>query len=239
MKTGTQKWKILSGSSLKLIAMLFMLIDHIALFLLYDCDQMLAPLFVIGTKEITAYYILRTIGRTVFPLYCFLLCEGFAYTKSRKKYAANLLIFAIISELPWNFIHTGTLFYGRQNIFFTLLLGCLALYVLEQFKDRKVIQVLGVLGLFIISYFFKADYGYMGFIAIIAMYMLRENAISRALVCTCLFSEKFRSGLAFIPIALYNGKRGFIHGKVGKYVCYAFYPIHILILALIRIFILK
>ena len=79
----------------------------------------------------------------------------------------------------------------------------------------------------------------MGFIAIIAMYFLRSNTLVQAVVCHSLFSSRFRAALAFIPIALYNGKRGFIRGKLGKYICYAFYPIHILIIALIRIFLVK
>lgn len=239
MTDSMPKWKFLSGSALKLIAMITMLIDHAAYYLLYDFEFMNVALITVLGKEITAYYIFRTIGRLAFPLYCFLLSEGFAHTRNHKKYILNLFIFAILSEIPWNFAHTGTLFYDRQNIFFTLLLGYLALYFIENLKTRPLMQIVSVVGLLGLSLIIRADYGNMGFIAVITMHLLRQNPLPRAIIFPCLLSSRFRAALAFIPIAFYNGKRGFIRGRVGKYICYAFYPIHILILALIRIFLVK
>ena len=235
--TAPRKWQCLSGSWLKVIAMTTMLIDHVAVFLLYDHFALIQPLFTVGKTQVTVYYLLRTIGRLAFPLYCFLLTEGFIHTRSRLRYGANLLLFALISELPWNFVHSGTLRYDGQNVFFTLFFGYCVLCMIEHLQKRPVIQVIGILGIFVLAYFFKADYGYMGIAAILAMYLLRKWAIARAAVCTCLFSATWRAGLAFIPIALYNGQRGFIRGKAGKYVCYAFYPLHMLILGMLRFYV--
>lgn len=147
----TPKWKFLSGSAIKLIAMITMLIDHLAFYLLYDFEFMNTPFITALGKEITLYYIFRTIGRMAFPLYCFLLSEGFAHTKNHKKYILNLFIFALLSEIPWNLAHTGTLFYDRQNVFFTLLLGYLALYFIEKLKGHLVLQVLYTAVLFVFS----------------------------------------------------------------------------------------
>ncbi len=230
------KWKFLSGSTLKLIAIITMLLDHIAAFFAYELPFLSAVIVTIGSKEITVYYIMRTIGRMAFPIYCFLLAEGFVHTKNRKRYALNLFIFAIVSELPWNLIHTGTLLYEKQNVFFTLLLGCLALYVIEEFKDRRLLQLSSLAILFALAYVLGADYGYMGVALIIAMYLLREHEEARIPVGICLSSAKLRAIPAFAAIYLYNGKRGFIRGKVGKYICYAFYPVHLLILALIKLY---
>ncbi len=232
------KWKCFSGSTLKLIAIISMLIDHIAAFLTYDIPFLSTVLVTVGSKEITVYYIMRTIGRMAFPIYCFLLTEGFTHTRNRRRYALNLFIFAIVSELPWNLIHTGTLLYEKQNVFFTLLLGCLALYAIEEFKDRRLLQLFAVTALFTLSYLLKADYGYMGFALIIAMYLLREHEAARIPVGICLSSAKLRAIPAFAAIYLYNGKRGFIQGKIGKYIFYAFYPVHLLILVLIKMYIL-
>ncbi len=232
--TVKSKWKILSGSGLKMIAMVTMLIDHIACFLLFDEFSLIQPLFTVGKTNVSIYWLLRSVGRLAFPIYCFLLAEGFLHTRNRLRYGLNLLIFALISEIPWNFVHGGSLLYSAQNVFFTLFFGYVCLYLMEIEKCPTVIRVCGVLGIFVLAYFFKADYGYMGVAAIIAMYLLRKNSLARAAVCTCLFSSTWRAALAFVPIGLYNGERGFIKGRVGKYICYIFYPLHLLVLGVLR-----
>lgn len=239
MESATRKkWQCISGSWLKIMAMTTMLIDHLACYLLNETEAFLTPLFTVGKLEVTVYYIFRSVGRLAFPLYCFLLTEGFIHTRHRRAYGINLLLFALISEIPWNFVHSGHLVHGTQNVFFTLFFGYCALCLLEYMTERPVLQLGGVLSLFVLAYFFKADYGYMGIAAILAMYLLRKWAVARAAVCTCLFSATWRAGLAFIPIAFYNGERGFIRGRVGKYLCYAFYPLHLALLGILKFFVL-
>ena len=231
------KYQIISGSGLKMIAMTAMLIDHITLYFLRDVDAFQFSFFAVGQQQVTMYYILRSIGRLAFPLYCFLLAEGFAHTKRPYTYGFNLLLFALISELPWNFIHSGGWLYAKQNVFFTLFFGYCALYLLEYMTEHLFIQLGGILFLFVWAYFFNADYSYMGIAAILAMHLLKKWAVARATVCTCLFSATWRAGLAFIPIAFYNGERGFIRGKVGKYLCYAFYPLHLTVLGILKFYV--
>ncbi len=235
MEASQRKWKCVSGSVLKLIAMLTMLIDHVTLFCLAEHADILKPLFTVGTTQVSIYYLLRSVGRVTFPLYCFLLTEGFIHTANRRRYGINLLVFAVISELPWNFVHTGTWMYDTQNVFFTLFFGYCALCMIELMNKRPAVCSVGILLLFVVAYFFNADYGYIGVAVIVAMYVLRSQCVVRAVMCTCLFSARWRAGLAFVPIAMYNGKRGFIKGNLGKYICYAFYPLHLLILGLLRV----
>ncbi len=232
--TAKGKWQVISGSWLKIIAMVTMLIDHTAFFFLYERFDLTQTLFTLGSTRVTVYWILRTIGRTAFPIYCFLLTEGYLHTKNRLKYGINLLIFALVSELPWNFVHAGSLLYGDQNVFFTLFFGYLCLCLLESEKCHPVLRGVGVAALFVLAYFFKADYGYMGVAVIIAMYLLRKYAVARAAVCITLLNVTWRTVPAFVAIGLYNGERGFIKGRVGKYICYAFYPLHLLILGVLR-----
>ncbi len=236
--TTHKKWQCLSGSWLKVIAMVTMLVDHVAVFLLYDRFWWIQHLFTVGKTVVTPYYILRTIGRLAFPIYCFLLVEGFIHTKNRRKYGLNLLIFALVSELPWNFVHAGTWLYGEQNVFFTLFFGYCCLCMIEHLKEKPVAQTVGILGVFLLSFFFKADYNYIGIAVILVTYLLRRMAVARAAVNICLLGTTWRAGLAYIPIGLYNGQRGFIRGRVGKYICYAFYPLHLLILGLLKHFVL-
>lgn len=130
-----EKLRILSGSALKMLAMAIMLIDHTASFLLRHYPPAIAPWFQIGSTTYSLYRVMRDVGRAAFPIFCFLLVEGFLHTHNRFKYGRNLLIFACISEIPWNFAQNGTLLYpDKQNVFFTLFLGYLAFCLVEHFE---------------------------------------------------------------------------------------------------------
>ena len=108
-----------------MIALVTMIIDHIGAIIIHEFPKALVSLFSVGSQRFSLYMIFRLIGRVAFPIYCFLLVEGFLHTHSRKKYGINLLAFALISEIPWNLEHTGTLLYEKTNVFFTLFLGFL------------------------------------------------------------------------------------------------------------------
>lgn len=227
----------MSGSILKLLACLAMLIDHMAAFLPGNFMDMKETLFMIGDKAISLRMIMHYIGRTAFPLFAFLITEGFTHTHDRKKYGINLFIFALISEIPWNLAHTGDLFYARQNVFFTLLLGYLGLCALEYYKDdykKKIITLAGLLG---VSLVLRADYTCFGFGFIILLYLLQDRRLMAILGC-CMLPSRWIGGLAFIPILMYNGKRGFAKAKWTKYAFYIFYPLHLLVLYLVRTYIL-
>ena len=99
-----EKFRILSGSVLKLIAIILMLIDHTGVMILYNYPATTATLFSFGGVDYSWYRIFRDVGRAAFPIFCFLLVEGFLHTHDRKKYGLNLLLFACISEIPWNFM---------------------------------------------------------------------------------------------------------------------------------------
>ena len=110
----SSRWKILSGSWLKVLAVTIMLIDHLDAFVWYRLPAFREVLFPIGHREITLYILLRMLGRLAFP------------------------IFAFLSEIPWNLVHSGTWHYPSQNVFFTLFLGYLGLCAIEHFKDDKI-----------------------------------------------------------------------------------------------------
>ena len=225
------KYRVLSGSALKMIALVAMLIDHTAVVLLRD-----SRIILLRTRwgVLTLYTLMRRIGRISFPIYCFLLVEGFLHTRDRRKYGRNLLLFALISEIPWNLEHTGTLRYGAQNVFFTLFLGYAGLCCIEYFREQPRKQLASLLLLVLVALNARADYGVVGFGLILLMYALRKQEILRAVIATCFLSSTWTGGLAFIPIGMYNGKRGFIRSRFLKYLFYAAYPLHITILYLIR-----
>ena len=223
-----EKWHILSGSALKMIAVITMLIDHIGYALLYRNP---IPLFTVLGRTVTLYAVCRGIGRIAFPIFAFLLVEGFLHTRDRKRYAIGLGVFALLSEIPHDLMtHRVLLEISEQNIFFSLLLGLLGIWTIERFSDRPLRMTALLLALLAGSFVFRVDYKISGFCFILLLYVLRDRPILRAVIGTGVLSSTWKAGLAFVPIALYNGKRGFIKGRILKYAFYLFYPVHLLIL---------
>lgn len=210
-----------------------MITDHVASILIED-DTWKLDLPVSSVD--TLYYVMRTIGRLAFPLFAFLLVEGFCHTGNRRRYGIRLLTFALLSEIPWDLAHHGKMLYiSSQNVFFTLFLGYCGLCILEQLTEKVNIKnALILLGLLLISFVLHADFGYSGFGFILMLWLLRKLPLHRAVIGTCFLSSGWRSGLAFIPISLYNHERGFIKGKALKLLFYAVYPLHMLILFAIK-----
>ncbi len=232
-----ERWRVLSGSWLKVIAMVSMTIDHVAAYLLrYDHD-FTATLFTVGSKQVSWYFLMRCIGRLAFPLFAFLLVEGFLHTHDRMKYGRNLLVFALFSEIPYDLVRHGHLFAAGQNVFFTLFLGFLALWAVSKWEEGKysptrlTIMLFSMIGAGILL---CSDYGSYGVSFILLLYVLRQNRIFQAAIGFCFLSSRWIAGLAFIPINLYNGQRGFIQGPIGKYLFYAFYPLHLLAIYFVR-----
>ena len=225
-----QQWRVLSGSSLKLLAITSMLIDHLAAFYLCYFPACVEPLFTVGHRTITVYFLMRCIGRIAFPIFAFLLVEGFLHTHNRWKYGRNLFLFALISELPWNLVHGGTWFYPSQNVLFTLLMGYLGMCAIEKYSHDRRRIVLALIALLALSAFFRADYGCSGYGFILMLYTLRDNRLLQAVIGSCILVTRWVAGLAFIPINMYNGQRGFIQGPWAKYLFYIFYPLHLLVI---------
>ena len=226
-------WKCLSGSWLKLLAVVSMLVDHLAAFYWQNVPAFHTAWLSIGHRAITPYVLMRLVGRLAFPIFAFLLVEGFVHTHSRKRYGINLFLFALISEIPWNLIHSGTWHYPSQNVFFTLFLGFLGLCAIEYFKDQRKWQLASLLGLLAASIVLRADYGCSGYGFILLLYVLREQKILQAIIGSCVLGSRWIAGLAFIPISMYNGERGFVRGPVAKYAFYLFYPLHLTIIYLL------
>lgn len=223
--------KGLSASTLKWIAIISMLIDHFAIAIYWHLES--------HTYEV--YKILRYIGRIAFPIYCFLLVEGFFLTRNRKKYIGRCLLFAFLSEIPFNMAIYGQIWYPtRQNVYFTLALGLCTLYVLDKVRGYDMLSVMKQLlcvgvgaGL---AQILGVDYHYLGILFIVMFYYCREmNPWYRDVIGAAAFSYEITAPLAFIPIHLYNGKRGL----PLKYAFYLVYPVHLLIYGVIRMLLLQ
>jgi hypothetical protein len=226
-------FKILSGSMLKMLAIICMVIDHSAAILYPVIDAMRFP-FSIGGKVITLYWIMRKIGRLAFPIFCFLIAEGYQHTRNKIRYGLRLLLFAAISELPFNLLHSNHLFdLTGQNVFFTLFLGLLLIHIHES-DGRQLIKFLAMAAVGVVAVCLKADYGLNGALLVFLIHLLRNTPAVQALIAYPLLSGGIAAWAAFIPINLYNGKRGFIKTPFLKLLFYIFYPAHILVLIGIR-----
>lgn len=212
--------KILDAYDLKIIALLFMLVDHLG-----------AVFF----PEVLSF---RIIGRVSFILYAFMLSEGFVYTHNIKAYISKIALWALLSEIPFDFASYGKLFYwGHQNIFFTLLISILGLYAFNQ-KIHVIFKVLIALSCCFLAYLIKSDYMWYGVLLIFLFYFLRHYPLLKYFsisILNVVFSLKFFvlqffAFLGFIPLLLYNGERG---KKIGD-IYYSFYAIHLLIFGIIK-----
>ena len=195
-------------------------------------------ILMLGGEALDLRHIMHSIGRIAFPIFAFLITEGFEHTRDRKRYGLNLLLFAVISEIPWNLVHCSGLFFHKQNVFFTLFLGYLGLCAIEYFKDNKRYMGGSILLLFLVALILKADYQILGFGFIIFIYLMKHQKALMAILGCCLLPSRIVGGMAFIPILMYNGERGFAKAKWTKYAFYIFYPLHLLVIFLIRTYIL-
>lgn len=207
----------LSGSWLKIIAILSMTIDHIA--------------YYYGVSNPYVYDLMRTIGRIAFPTFAFLLAEGYVYTRNRQRYMLSLFTFAILSEIPWLLLNHD----NSHNVLFTLLAGVIGMYIIDTSRNKWVtLPSLVLIGC--TTLMAETDYSLNGFVLTLLFFMFRGRPDLQMLFGLPLMYEYGFMGIlmAFAVIFLYNGERGFIHGKAAKYAFYAFYPAHLMLIYLIR-----
>ena len=211
-----------------------MLIDHTGMAILSQLPEAQIPLFSFLGNPVSLYRLSRDIGRVAFPIFI-AFCWQKDFCTQKKIVSAmerNLLLFAILSELPWNYIHTNTFFYEKQNCFLRIhwVSWFLRNRIFSGKTDTSAFLYFGAFGNFL---FFQADYGWKGFIFLLIMYTLHKERTAQAIIGMLAFL-RMESLLRFLSINMYNGKRGFIKGKGAKYFFYAFYPLHLSLLIFIR-----
>lgn len=231
----------LSSFSLKRVAMALMLLDHVGVALH-------------GMIPHAAYVSLRALGRPAFPLFCFLLVEGFRHTRSRVRYALYLALFAALSELPADLLFRGWEARGAgMNALVTLLLGLLTLValdaVLRALAQRRLLAGLccaAVTGAAMaLAWLLQPSYGWLGVVLIVWIFLAgrrfpqHRTAAVCAAVALWAAGDTFLDGgieylgaLACVPVTLYDGSRG--ESALPKWVFYAFYPAHLAALYLLR-----
>ncbi len=255
------KQKGITGSTLKIIAVVTMIIDHIGASVLWMLLKERRILYAVSgldtifsltgsdrTLALLWWGMRIVVGRIAFPVFCFLLVEGFLHTKNAAKYTGRLFLFALISEIPFDLMLFENVYApDYQNVFFTLLAGFLCMQGMS-LVDRKSVEngrfhsffsvflkiLIVVLGMSA-GYFLKTDYGASGVAFILLLYFFRgqkKRQIAAGCVGSILLLEEWAAPLAFLFIAFYKGKRGL---KL-KYLFYVIYPLHLFLLYLICVF---
>lgn len=227
----------LSGSTLKLIAIITMFIDHAGATVV---QALMRRPYITSSPETLQmvkqlYRLMRDIGRIAFPIFCFLLVEGFLHTHDVKKYAKRMFLFALISEIPFDFALKPSWFYpNKQNVYFTLLIGLLVLWGINICYGRSILQILVMAAGLLAAALLKTDYGYRGVFLIEVLYILRFSRAYQCLGGAAAISWEMPAPWAFVPVFFYNGKRGISM----KYFFYWFYPVHLVLLGIIAKFVL-
>lgn len=239
----------LTAAVLHIIAMTLMLMDHLWATLLPAREW------------------LTCAGRVAFPIFAFMAVEGYFHTRSFKKYILRMLLFAVLSEIPFDLMYGGTWFYPvHQNVLWTFLLSLLGVWLMEQVRKKGktwmylLVCVLVVLAGLVLGTLCMVDYYGVGVLTVFvfyflhgrkwwcflgqlaALYWLNVELLGGLMYPVQLFGMEFElcqqglALLALILIWLYRGRQGY-HSKPFQYLCYAFYPVHMLLLVVVLNFI--
>ena len=231
----------LDSTALRLLAILFMVLDH------------LWATVVPGNLWLTC------VGRLAFPIFAFQLCEGYRHTGDFRRYRRRLLVFALLSEIPFNLFYAGSVIFPfHQNVLFTLLLGLLAIRQADRLRreegiKKKSLRCLALLLILAGGVVLFPDYGLMGVMTVLCFFVFRDHRLFQlaAMAVLNIFAFKGQTipvslgALAFdfpiqgfallaLPLIwLYNGEKG-PGGKGLRLFWYIFYPLHMLALYFIQ-----
>lgn len=241
-----KKIKCLSAFDLKIIAMALMFCDH------------LWATLVPGKMWLTC------LGRIAFPIFAFQIAEGFSKTGNFKKYISRIFICALLSEIPFNLMSGGGIFFPfHQNVLFSFTISLLLLRMIQWGREKSrgwfigmtvlsfvLATVLGLLcfvdyfnfGIYMVICFYLLrglKFEWLG--QLVMMYIINVSMMQGMWIDQSLFGFKYQvplqgyALLALIPIWLYNSKKG--HDSMAfRIVNYAFYPVHILILSVAALY---
>lgn len=236
----------ITSAGLHIIAMVFMLCDH------------LWGTVVPGNDWLTC------LGRISFPIFAFMIVEGYFHTGNLKNYVKRLFLFALISEIPFNLAMGSRLFYPvHQNVLWSFLMAIGFINWNEKavksgkWWKRAATAVVSVILAYLLGIITMVDFYHAGILTVLVFYFFKNrkwyNYIAQ-FVCLWYINMEMLGGysyqlnilgqtyfvarqgfamLALIPIWLYRGRQGY-HTKAFQYFCYWFYPAHLLVLGLLK-----
>ena len=224
--------RVLSGAKLKYIAFLSMLIDHTNKALIYPN--------LTGEKLNVLSDIFDILGRIAFPIFAFLLVEGYFKTRNKWRYLGTLLLFGVISEVPFDMFTSAELYEKNwSNVMFTLALMLITIWLIDTLKENmgslhKIFWFLASVPVLLVgialSLYFSVDYDYHGILIAYFFYLFHGRELLAVPFCFVSMIKEPWALLGYGFVLTYNGERG----KQYKILNYLFYPVHLLILGIIR-----
>lgn len=232
-KENLKKFQVFNGAQLKYLAFMSMLIDHVN-------NALITPILEGEGFLLHLSNIFSILGRIAFPIFVFFIVEGFLKTSNRKKYLITLLIFGVISEVPFDMFTSRTYFEPYwNNMMFTLALCIITIWVIDSLKEKidKKIFWYAVSIIIVVIFCFLAmklnlDYDYHAIIIAYLFYIFYDKPILGAGLGYLSIIKELYSFIGFAVTVTYNGERG----RQYKWLNYFFYPVHILILGVLRFY---
>ena len=228
-----KKFQVFNGAQLKYLAFVSMLIDHAN-------NALLTPMLNGEGFLLHLSNLFSILGRIAFPLFVFFIVEGFFKTRSRKRYLMTLLIFGVISEVPFDMFTSKTFFDPYwNNMMFTLALCLIAIWSIDSLKEKLpnqvawyVVSIILVILFGLLAMGLSLDYDYHAILVAYLFYIFYHKPLLGVGLGYLSIIKELYSFLGFALTLTYNGKRG----KQYKWLNYAFYPVHILILGILRFY---
>ena len=232
-KENLKKFQVFNGAQLKYLAFMSMLIDHVN-------NALITPILEGEGFLLHLSNIFSILGRIAFPIFVFFIVEGFLKTSNRKKYLITLLIFGVISEVPFDMFTSRTYFEPYwNNMMFTLALCIITIWAIDSLKEKidKKIFWYAVSIIIVVIFCFLAmklnlDYDYHAIIIAYLFYIFYDKPILGAGLGYLSIIKELYSFIGFAVTVTYNGERG----RQYKWLNYFFYPVHILILGVLRFY---
>ena len=227
------KFQVFNGAQLKYLAFTSMLIDHVN-------NALVTPMLNGEGFLLHLSNLFSILGRIAFPLFVFFIVEGFFKTRSRKRYLTTLLIFGVISEVPFDMFTSKTFFDPYwNNMMFTLALCLVTIWLIDSLKEKLanrviwyVVSIILVILFGLLAMGLSLDYDYHAILVAYLFYIFYDKPLLGAGLGYLSIIKEVYSFLGFAMTLTYNGQRG----KQYKWLNYAFYPVHILILGILRFY---
>ncbi|MBQ3276528.1 MAG: hypothetical protein IJH47_05670 [Oscillospiraceae bacterium] len=222
----SRRFALLDGTALKIIAMASMILDHV------------------GDNFFPGQLWMRALGRIAMPIFAFCVAEGFIHTRDRGRYLRRMGVFALVSEIPFDLVTAGkVLEFSHQNILVTFFWAILALICYEKILSggrsagRTALGAVVLAGAALASLPLGMDYNLLAVGMIFLFTLLRNKTLPFRNLAVMAYHALLRNVgiywfglLGFLPLFLYNGKRG----RGLKWLFYVFYPGHLLAIYLLR-----
>lgn len=213
-----------------------MLVDHSAVVLLKAWLQSGYIPAEYREYVVIAYKTMRIIGRISLPIFAFCIAEGFFYTKSKLGYFRRIFLFACLSEIPYDLAICGKIVkLNNQNVLFTFSLAIIMLMIFDKLEQMDNLRYFLMVVFAVVGYFLHSDYGVVGILFVGIFYLFREDRMHRYLFSgACMLLDPGQ--LLSLPfMASYSGEKGRNHKKLF----YLFYPLHLMMLWCIKMYLFQ